>query len=98
MASGQPGPWLEFENVPEHWPPAAQRPFFGVPPVSGNGGANLRFVDVRWADLLQRDFKEVGEPPERWAANLLGRLERKSRHAASEGGKPPRWALETLRL
>lgn len=98
MASGQPGPWLEFENVPERWPPASRGPFLGVPPIGGGVGANLRFVDVHWADLLKEDFKAVGEAPERWAANLLGRLERKSRHAASAGGRPPRWALETLRL
>jgi len=92
LASGQSGPWLEFEHIPRAWTPPATRPFLAE---AAHGGGNLRFVDLYWADLLGDDFKDVGEKPEAWTASVLGRLNRKGVH---DGQAPPAWARELLRL
>ena len=96
MASGQSGPWLEFEHIPVSWPPATQAPFMGERPPESRLGENLRFVDLHWADLMQKSFKSVGESPEQWTANVIGRLQRKGGLGVRQA--PPYWAVETLRL
>ncbi len=84
-------PWVEFAHLPANPVPPVEVPFFAQPDTSGN---NLRFVNIHWNDLLDKDWDTVGQPPNLWVDGLLGRLIRKDRF-----GKPPvpRWIIETLR-
>jgi len=82
-------PWLEFAGIPRE-PGAAVDlgPFLGEPSTSGE---NLRFVDMWWADVLRRDFPDVGQEPATWTEGLLARLGEKGDEA------PPAWARATVR-
>ena len=82
-------PWLEFEGIPIDPGTAGKLgPFLGEPSTSGE---NLRFVDCWWADVLRRDFPDVGQGPAEWTEGLLARL------GAKDGEPPPQWALATVR-
>jgi len=95
-------PWLEFRGIPQDPSPLAgspaqlelDSPFLGEP---GRRGDNLRFVDLHWADLLQADIEDVGQPPEVWSDGLLGRLKRKNEQLdAGSQAQPSGW-LDRLR-
>jgi hypothetical protein len=88
-------PWLEFAGIPAD-PRDDAVPFLGE---ETNSGANLRFVDVHWSDLLKQDYPFVGQDPELWANGLLGRLCRKetiARRTHQDGELPPQWAMQFL--
>jgi len=85
-------PWLEFKGIPVAQAQGLGR-FLGEPDTSGE---NLRFVDLWWADVLRRDFADVGQEPAEWTKGLLARLEQK-RAGASPEEQPPTWALVTVR-
>jgi hypothetical protein len=87
-------PWLEFAGIPATpAPTAVQARFLGEPDTSGE---NLRFVDLWWADVLRKDFPDVGQEAGVWTRGLLARLEEKGRGAATDEA-PPRWAVVTVR-
>ncbi|MFT5913799.1 MAG: hypothetical protein ACI81T_000283, partial [Bacteroidia bacterium] len=68
-------PWSEFENIP-------QEPYAKLPPFLGGSsftGENIRFVDMHWADIMENDFKHVGQKVGEWAKSIIGRLEVKAR-------------------
>ncbi len=68
-------PWSEFENIP-------QEPYPRLPPFLGGSsftGENIRFVDMHWADIMENDFKHVGQKVGEWAKSIIGRLEVKAR-------------------
>jgi hypothetical protein len=80
-------PWLEFAGIPAA-PGPAQGRFLGEPDTSGE---NLRFVDLWWADVLRKDFADVGQSPAEWTRGLLARLSQKADEP------PPTWAVVTVR-
>lgn len=67
-------PWSEFKNIPQD-PYDKLPPFLGEPSFRGE---NIRFVDMYWADIMEEDFKDVGQSTGNWAKSLLGRLETKA--------------------
>lgn len=82
-------PWLEFRGIPQDPSPPKGSPAdreLGVPFLGerSQGGDNIRFVDLHWADLLQADIKDVGQSPEVWSDGLLGRLKRKNEQIDAE--------------
>ncbi len=85
-------PWLEFKGIPLQPAPGLGR-FLGEPDTSGE---NLRFVDLWWADVLRKDFADVGQEPAEWTKGLLARLEQKKAGASPEE-QPPTWAIVTVR-
>lgn len=91
-------PWLEFEGIPQNPIPPPNKPFLGQP---SNTGENLRFVDLCWSDVMEEDFKDVGQEVDVWAEGLLGRLERKHADALTnnkKGAEVPFWVRKVLRL
>lgn len=85
-------PWLEFKGIPVAPAPGLGR-FLGE---SDTSGENLRFVDLWWADVLRKDFDDVGQDPGEWTAGLLARLDQKAKGATPDQ-QPPTWALVTVR-
>jgi hypothetical protein len=85
-------PWLEFKGIPVHPEPALGR-FLGEPDTSGE---NIRFVDLWWADMLRKDFGDVGQEPDVWTEGLLARLDQKAQGAGPDEA-PPVWARVTVR-
>ncbi|HEX5138226.1 MAG TPA: hypothetical protein VFY93_14715 [Planctomycetota bacterium] len=85
-------PWLEFKGIPLH-PASGLDRFLGEPDTSGE---NLRFVDLWWADMLRKDFGDVGQEPGVWTEGLLARLDQKAAGASPEEA-PPTWARVTVR-
>jgi len=85
-------PWLEFKGIPAVPAPGLGR-FLGEPDTTGE---NLRFIDLWWADVLRRDFADVGQAPGEWTAGLLARLEQKKAGALPDE-QPPTWAIVTVR-
>ncbi|MFI5402676.1 MAG: hypothetical protein ACHQ1G_07050 [Planctomycetota bacterium] len=85
-------PWLEFKGIPAVPGAAPLGKFLGEPDTSGE---NIRFVDLWWADVLRRDFADVGQEPAEWTEGLLARLEEKK--AAGPDEAPPAWALVMVR-
>lgn len=67
-------PWCEFDQIPQKKPknPDELKTFYGEHSESGR---NLRFVDMHWADIMQENFADVGEPVKKWADGLVARLE-----------------------
>ncbi|MGB0524091.1 MAG: tripartite tricarboxylate transporter TctB family protein [Flammeovirgaceae bacterium] len=87
-------PWAEFDNIP-------QSPYKNLPPFLGEPsfmGENIRFVDMHWADIMEREFKFVGQKTGVWAKSLLGRLEVKTQDRAGNfrGSKEEAWVLPIL--
>ena len=87
-------PWAEFDNIP-------QQRYENLPPFLGEPsflGENIRFVDMHWADIMERDFKSVGQKTGVWAKSLLGRLEMKTQDAEGKfrGTKEEAWVLPIL--
>jgi len=85
-------PWLEFKGIPLE-PVPAQGRFLGEADTSGE---NLRFVDLWWADVLRKDFADVGQEPAEWTRGLLARLDQKAMGAGRDEA-PPAWAIATVR-
>ena len=88
-------PWAEFENIPQE-PYPRLPPFLGSPSFMGE---NIRFIDMHWADIMENDFKDVGQKTGDWAKSLLGRLETKAMPDADgkfKGSKEEAWILPIL--
>lgn len=86
-------PWAEFKYIPSQKPenPKDLPPFYGE---QSKNNTNIRFVDMYWSDVMQRNFKDVGQDVKRWAESLTGRLERKQK---AEGVKQSEaWVLPIL--
>jgi hypothetical protein len=86
-------PWAEFRHIPSQKPEniADLPPFYGE---QSKDNTNIRFVDMYWSDVMQRNFKDVGQEVKRWAESLTGRLERKQK---AEGIKQSEsWVLPIL--
>jgi hypothetical protein len=84
-------PWSEYKFIPKKKPEKPLPPFFGEP---ARDGANIRFVDMYWADIMQEHFADVGQPIKRWGESLIGRLERKQNTLGTEPGTS--WVLPVL--
>jgi hypothetical protein len=65
--------WSEFKNIPKTDSKKVDF-FLGEPSYDGE---NIRFVDMNWADILDGEFKDVGQSTEVWTDTLLDRLEMK---------------------
>jgi hypothetical protein len=80
-ASGQTGkdelsstgvPWMEFGGIPGNESTGnISAPF--VTHYSHHGG-NMRFVDMSWSQVMERDYQAVGQEMSSWARGLLGRI------------------------
>lgn len=80
-------PWTEFKGIPQD--PNAQNPgpFYGEFYPDDKDHKNLCFVDMHWADIMQKDANDVLQPAQKWATGLLGRLKEK---------KAPKWVIKFL--
>lgn len=87
--TGRPRPWIEFEGIPCSPTTKPSGPFLGRT-VTNDEGANIRFVDVCWSDVMGSQFPEVGQDVAIWSASLIGRLEKNA--------QCPGWALRLIRL
>lgn len=65
--------WSEFEGIPIN-PDTESKPFDGTPATT-IPGKNFRFVDMRWADILQSHHGVYGSSTKQWTASLLARLQ-----------------------
>ena len=66
--------WSEFRNIPKTDRKKIDF-FLGDPSYDGE---NIRFVDMNWADILEGEFRDVGQLTEVWTDTLLDRLEMKN--------------------
>ncbi len=92
-------PWCEFANIPADGNHEVEF-FLGEPSYDGE---NVRFIDLCWADIMEKEFPEVGQSTEEWAKKLLDRLEMKQIRDKKEGkngeehhDEESRWILPTL--
>jgi hypothetical protein len=90
--------YIELDGIPQNDQKPA-RPFVGRPSL--NPGENLRFVDLHWADLMQREYPSLGEPVGKWGNAIIKRLQATD----VNGQRKSRWmqtvlwcALDNLRL
>lgn len=65
--------WSEFEGIPIN-PDNESKPFDGTRATT-TLGKNFRFVDMRWADILQSHHGVYGSSTKQWTASLLARLQ-----------------------
>ena len=97
-------PWLEFAGIPQEMPTSKEMEILKATPFIGeedDSGKNLRFVDCCWADVLQADIGDVGQPAEVWAGGLIARLKRKDAAAQAKNmdeERVPGWILHVLRI
>ncbi len=66
--------WSEFEGIPVN-PDDTCNGFDGTRATSDTSGRNFRFVDMRWADILQDHHKEFSSSTKQWTGSLLARLQ-----------------------
>lgn len=76
-------PWVEFEGIPKSG--KQHQPFIGTQSSSGD---NLRFVDVYWGDVTQKQFQKAGQKVAPWSASLIDRLR--------SNESSPKWAVGLL--
>ncbi|MEM6298039.1 MAG: hypothetical protein AAF740_05045 [Bacteroidota bacterium] len=86
-------PWAEFEGIPREKPrpKTPLSPFVGIPSKTGE---NIRFVDGKWADIMQSHYESVAQPLGQWASSLIGRLETLEAHKSLPVGEG--WVLPVL--
>lgn len=65
--------WTEFGGIPVN-PQDNTGIFDGTRASGAMSGRNFRFVDLRWADILQEHAKAFSSPPEEWAKSRVQRL------------------------
>lgn len=65
--------WSEFEGIPVE-PGSVSEAFDGIRATT-ESGKNFRFVDMRWADILQSHHGMYGSTTKQWTASLLARLQ-----------------------
>jgi|CXWL01.1.fsa_nt_gi hypothetical protein len=65
--------WSEFRGIPVD--PTADTGTFDGTRAARTAGQNFRFVDMRWADILQTHQTDFGSTPEHWASALIDRLQ-----------------------
>ncbi len=82
--------WSEFTGIPVD--PTENTGKFDGTRATVTSGRNFRFVDLRWAHILQDLHPEYASPTEKWTAALLDRLEK-----AAPPGWIPLWADQLLR-
>ncbi len=66
--------WAEFRGIPVN-PEDGREEVFDGTPAAETAGRNFRFVDLRWADILQAHQREFSSRVEGWTTALLDRLE-----------------------
>ncbi|WHZ22742.1 MAG: hypothetical protein OJF47_001854 [Nitrospira sp.] len=67
--------WSEFKGIPVARPQGnASREAFDGTRATDTSGRNFRFVDMRWADILQDHQAVFGSGTTQWTAALLARL------------------------
>lgn len=68
--------WSEFTGIPsDPPPPIGPLIAFDGTRATDTAGKNFRFVDMRWADILQAHQKVFGSGTTQWTGALLARLE-----------------------
>ncbi len=65
--------WSEFRGIPVDPNDKHKEPFDGTR-ASTTAGKNFRFVDLRWADILQDHQDRFASSVEAWTGALLHRL------------------------
>ncbi|MEE9187229.1 MAG: hypothetical protein V3U10_04245 [Bacteroidota bacterium] len=68
--------WSEFAGIPGVDPGKATDEFDGRP-ATETAGLNFRFVDLRWAHILQRHQERYASSVDKWAKALLDRIDKK---------------------
>jgi hypothetical protein len=66
--------WIEFERIPQRPP---KSPTTGDTRFIGRRtgrGENLRFVDLNWSNVTDKQFPHFGEPVGDWTKSLIDRL------------------------
>ncbi len=71
---GQGPGWSEFRGIPVD-PKDKGKELFDGTRASTTAGKNFRFVDLRWADILQEHQARFSSPIEAWTEALLHRLQ-----------------------
>lgn len=66
--------WSEFEGIPVE-PGSLSDTFDGTRATRDTSGRNFRFVDMRWADILQSHHGVYGSSTKQWTDSLLARLQ-----------------------
>ncbi len=66
--------WSEYRGIPVD--PSCVSELFDGTRATETSGENFRFVDVRWADILQSHQDSFGASTKQWTASLLARLEK----------------------
>lgn len=66
--------WSEFEGIPIH-PNNKSKDFDGTRATGNTSGQNFRFVDMRWADVLQEHHNVFSSSTKQWTGSLLARLQ-----------------------
>lgn len=68
--------WSEFKGIPsDPPPPIGPLIAFDGTRATTTSGKNFRFVDMRWADILQSHHGVYGASTKQWTASLLARLQ-----------------------
>lgn len=65
--------WSEFEGIPVE--PGSVSAAFDGTCATTTSGKNFRFVDMRWADILQSHHGVYGSSTKQWTVSLLARLQ-----------------------
>lgn len=74
--------WSEFEGIPVE-PRSVSAAFDGTR-ATITAGKNFRFVDMRWADILQEHHRVFSSSTKQWTGSLLARLQ--------PPFTPPKWS------
>jgi hypothetical protein len=87
--------WSEFQGIPVD-PSASLSPSdtFDGTRATDTAGKNFRFVDMRWADILQAHQDVFGSATKHWTTSLLARLDTPFTPHNWLGGK--RWVRPLL--
>lgn len=83
--------WSEFRGIPVD--PQGDTGRFDGTRAARTAGRNFRFVDLRWADILQDHAAAFSSPPEQWAAARVQRLS----EPFTPAGWMPNWAMPLLK-
>lgn len=86
--------WSEFKGIPVLLLPGPNTKKFDGSPATETSGQNFRFVDLRWAPILQRHQERYASPVEQWAPALLDRFKEEKNLAPKDW--LPSWAEPLL--